>query len=105
MFERFTVTASRTLFFAWHETTALGGSAIEAEHILLGLLRADKGPTPHLFAVADLSYTDARSNIRAHCGVRQQVPTSVELPLSDQTGRIPQHLMEEADRLGHKHIV
>jgi len=104
MFERFTETARLTLFFARYETAELGGSAIEAEHILLGLLRADKGPTPHLFAVADLSYTDARSNIRAHWGVRQQVPTSVELPLSDQTGRILQYAMEEADRLGHKYI-
>jgi len=104
MFERFNETARRTLFFARHETTELGGVAIEPEHILLGLLRADKGPTPHLFAAADLSYADARAKIRAHCGVRQQVPTSVELPFADQTQRILQHAREEADRLGHKYI-
>src|SRR5438093_6519130 len=104
MFERFTETARLTLFFARYETTELGGMAIDAEHILLGLLRADKGPPPHLFAVADLSYTDARANIRAHWGVRQQVPTSVELPFSDQAERILQYATEEADRLGHKHI-
>jgi ATP-dependent Clp protease ATP-binding subunit ClpC len=104
MFERFTETARRTLFFARHETTELGGLAIEAEHILLGLLRADKGPTPHLFAVAGLSYTDARAKIRAHLGTRQRVPTSVELPFSDQTQRILSYATEEADRLGHKSI-
>ena len=104
MFERFNETARRTLFFARHETTELGGVAIEPEHILLGLLRADKGPTPHLFAAADLSYADARAKIRAHWGVRQQVPTSVELPFTDQTQRILQYATEEADRLGHKYI-
>jgi ATP-dependent Clp protease ATP-binding subunit ClpC len=104
MFERFTETARLTLFFARHETTELGGVAIEAEHILLALLRADKGPTPHLFAVADVSYTDARAEIRAHWGVREHMPTSVELPFSDQTARILQYATEEADRLGHKYI-
>ena len=81
MFERFTEEARRTLFFARYETTELGGMAIEAEHILLGLLRADKGPTPRLFAVADLSYSDARAEIRTHWGARQQIPTSVESSL------------------------
>jgi ATP-dependent Clp protease ATP-binding subunit ClpC len=104
MFERFTETAKRTLFFARHETTELGGMAIEAEHMLLGLLRADKGPTPHLFAIANLSYSDARARIRSHWGVRPQVPTSVELPFSDQTERIVMYAIEEADRLGHKYI-
>lgn len=104
MFERFSETARRTLFFARYETTELGGMAIEAEHILLGLLRADNGPTPHLFAVADLSYTDARDEIRAHWGPRQQVPTSVEVPFSDQTERILNYAIEEADRLDHKDV-
>jgi ATP-dependent Clp protease ATP-binding subunit ClpC len=104
MFERFTETARRTLYFARHETTELGGTTIEAEHILLGLLRADKGPTPHCFAVADLSYTDARARIRAHWGVRQHLPSSVELPFSDETRRILQYAKTEADRLGHRYI-
>ncbi len=104
MFERFTETARRSLFFARFETTELGGLAIEAEHILLGLLRADKGPTPHRFAVAGLSYTDAKAEILAHCGGRPQVPTSVDLPLSDQTKRILQYAAEEADRLDQKYV-
>ena len=76
-FDRFTVTARLTLFFARYEAGELGGTSIEAEHILLGLLRTDKGPTPHLFVVADLSYSDARARIRAHLGVQPQVPDSV----------------------------
>jgi ATP-dependent Clp protease ATP-binding subunit ClpC len=104
MFERFTVTARATLLFARQETTELGGMTIEAEHILLGLLRADKGPTPRLFAVANLSYSDARAQIRAHWGARPQVACSVEVPFSDETERILQYAKEEADRVGHSHI-
>lgn len=61
MFERFTESARRTLFFARFEVSELGGVAIEAEHILLGILRADDGPTPRVFAGAGPSYSDARS--------------------------------------------
>jgi ATP-dependent Clp protease ATP-binding subunit ClpA len=104
MFERFTETARRTLFFARQETTDIGGAAIEAEHLLLALLRADTGPTPHVFAVADLSYSEARAAIRAHRGEQPRVSASVEIPFSDQTQRILQYATEEADRACHKDI-
>jgi ATP-dependent Clp protease ATP-binding subunit ClpC len=104
MFERLTVTAGMTLFFARQETTELGGMTIEPEHLLLGLLRADKGPTPRLFGLAKLSYGDARAEIRSHWGVRPHVATSVELPFADQTERILQYATEEADRAAHTHI-
>lgn len=104
MFELFTVTARLALFFARHEAGEMGGTSIEAEHMLLGLLRADRGPTPHAFAVADLSYADARVRIRAQCGVQPQVPDSVDLPISDQTERILQYATEEADRLDDKYV-
>jgi ATP-dependent Clp protease ATP-binding subunit ClpC len=104
MFERYTDAARRTLFFARYETAELGGMTIEAEHLLLALLRADKGPTPHLFAVADLSYAGARAKIREHLSVREQVPGSVELPFSQHTERILQYATDEADRLDHKYI-
>jgi ATP-dependent Clp protease ATP-binding subunit ClpC len=104
MFERFTEPARRTLFFARYETTELGGGEIAPEHLLLGLLREANGPMPYLFAGANLSYTGARTEIRAHWGVRERVPTSVEIPFAEPTTRILQYATEEADRLGHKPI-
>src|SRR5262249_40559738 len=88
MFDRLTETARRTLLQARKETTALGGAAIEAEHLLLGLLRADRGSTPRVLATAGLSYTDARARIREHWGTQEHVPESVEVPFSDQCKRI-----------------
>ena len=105
MFERLTQTAVRTLFFARQETSELGGTSIEPEHLLLALLRADKGPIPHVLGVvAELSYTDARAKVRAYWSERQQVPTSVDLPLSDQTQRILDFATEEADRASLRYV-
>src|SRR5687767_11633481 len=43
MFERYTERARRILFFARYEASEFGALSIEAEHILLGLLREDAG--------------------------------------------------------------
>lgn len=104
MFERFTESARRTLFFARFEVSELGGVAIEAEHILLGILRADEGPTPRVFADAGLSYSDARTAMRAREGTSERVPTSTEIPFTDQATRIFEHAVNEANALGHKHL-
>ena len=42
MFERYTEPARRTLFFARYEASQFGSLSIEAEHLLLGLLREEK---------------------------------------------------------------
>ena len=43
MFERYSESARRALFFARYALTELGGPAIEPEHIVLGVLRARPG--------------------------------------------------------------
>jgi ATP-dependent Clp protease ATP-binding subunit ClpA len=42
MFERYTETARRTIFFGRYEASQFGSPYIETEHLLLGLLREDK---------------------------------------------------------------
>ncbi|HSO73523.1 MAG TPA: Clp protease N-terminal domain-containing protein, partial [Blastocatellia bacterium] len=49
MFERYTEKARRVIFFARYEASQFGSHAIEAEHILLGLLREDKQLTEKFF--------------------------------------------------------
>jgi hypothetical protein len=108
MFDRFSETARRTLFFARYEIAELGGTAIEPEHILLGLLRADKGATPWLFARAGLSYSVARSQVMERRGgrehPREHLPASIELPIDEPTQRVLNYAVEEADDLGHQYI-
>jgi ATP-dependent Clp protease ATP-binding subunit ClpC len=104
MFERFTETARRALFFARFEVSELGGPAIEAEHLLLGILRADQGPAPRLFAAAGFSYSEARAAIQAHQGAGERLSTSIEIPFTDEAKRVFERAQKEADRLDHPHI-
>jgi ATP-dependent Clp protease ATP-binding subunit ClpA len=43
MFERYTETARRTIFFARYEASQFGSTSIETEHLLLGLFREERG--------------------------------------------------------------
>ena len=50
MFERYTESARRALFFARHEASRLGSISIETEHLLLGLIRDGNEVTRAIFA-------------------------------------------------------
>ncbi len=96
MFERFTERARRVIFFARYEASQYGSPAIESEHLLLGLMREDKG----LLNWGPLM----RPEIEAQIKIRERISTSVEMPLSDQCERILSFTAEEADRMGSKHV-
>ena len=62
MFERFTEKARRVIFFARYEASQFGGSYIETEHMLLGLLREDKA-LAHQFLGSGIEVQKIRSEI------------------------------------------
>ena len=103
MFERYTEKARRVIFFARYEASQFGSPYIETEHLLLGLLREDKALT-NRFLRAHASVESIRKQIEGHTTIRQQVSTSVDLPLSNEGKRVLAYAAEEAERLGHKHI-
>lgn len=104
LFERYTEQARRTLFFARYEASQLGGEAIEAEHLLLGLIRQAKGVTGHVFAQANVSLDMVRTEIRKAFPERQRLPTSVEIPFSTDARNTLQVAADEATRLEHNYI-
>jgi len=63
MFERYTEKARRVVFFARYEASLVGSQAIQAEHILLGLLREDKQLTQRLFQDPPSTIKSIRSEI------------------------------------------
>lgn len=103
MFERYTEKARRVIFFARYESSQFGSPYIETEHLLLGLLREDKGLT-HRFLHEPTPVENIRKQIEANTVVREKVSTSVDLPLSDENRRVLAYAAEEADRLSHRHI-
>ncbi len=103
MFERYTEKARRVIFFARYEASQFGSPYIETEHLLLGLLREDKALT-NRFLRSHASVESIRKQIEGHTTVREDVSTSVDLPLSNESKRVLAYAAEEAERLSHKHI-
>jgi ATP-dependent Clp protease ATP-binding subunit ClpC len=102
MFERYTERARRVIFFSRYESSQYGSSAIETEHLLLGILREDKALI-HRF-LPNISVEEMRRRIEQHITVRQKTSTSIDQPLTDECKRILAYANEEAERLAHHHI-
>jgi ATP-dependent Clp protease ATP-binding subunit ClpA len=104
MFERYTEKARRVIFFARYEASQFGASQIEAEHILLGLMREDKNLTARFFKPPLASIEAIRKEIEGRATLRERISTSVDLPLSTEAKRVLAFAAEESDRLGHHYI-
>jgi len=104
MFERYTEQARRVLFFARYEASQLGSLSIEADHLLLGLIRESKGIISRVFAGGRRSLEEVRVEIEKGTTFRERVATSVEMPFSPATKRVLQFAAQEADGLQHRHI-
>ena len=82
MFERYTETARRVIFFARYEASMFGSPYIETEHVLLGLLREDPALTSVVLPSAK-SIIAIRTEIEERTTLREKTSTSVDLPLSN----------------------
>jgi ATP-dependent Clp protease ATP-binding subunit ClpC len=99
MFERYTESARRALFFARWEASQLGSLSIEAEHLLLGLLR-----NGGLDKVLTIPLAPIRRELGSHVVSEKKIPTSAEMPFSIEVMGVLELTAQEADALGHAHI-
>jgi len=104
MFNRFTRQALQVLFYARSEVSQLRSSAVEPEHILLGLLDEGKGLGSRILARTGVALDDFRSDIVRRLTGGEKVPESDEIPFSASCERALQYAAEEADRLLHNYI-
>jgi len=104
MFNRFTLRALRVLFYARSEVSQLGSSAVEPEHILLGVLDEGNGLGSRILARTGDALDDFRSDIVRRLTGREKVPESDEIPFSASCERALQYAAEEADRLLHNYV-
>jgi hypothetical protein len=96
MFERYSEKARRAIFFARYEASNSGSSTVEAEHLLLGAVRAGGlGP-----AILDAM----RAEIKRVSPSGTSVPASADLTVSASFKRVMSDAGREAEALGHKHI-
>jgi uncharacterized protein (TIGR03435 family) len=99
MFNRFTQRALQVLFFARSEVGQLGSSAVEPEHLFLGLLDEGTGLGSRILARTGVAPDDFRSDIVGRLIGREKVSESEDIPFSASCDRALQYAAEEADRL------
>src|SRR5688572_4806043 len=104
MFERYTESARRALFFARYEVTQLGGASIEAEHLLLGLIRESHGLLADVLASSNVSRSTLRRDVEEQSCAAPRIPTAVEIPFSAEMKRVLYFAAAEADDLRHRDI-
>jgi ATP-dependent Clp protease ATP-binding subunit ClpC len=104
MFERYTEKARRVIFFARFEASQFGAGAIESEHILLGLLRADEDLTNRFLRHPEASIEAIREKLKSNAGLRERISTTVDLPLSEEAKRVLAYAVEESETLGNHQI-
>ena len=85
MFERFSESARRVIFFARYEASQLGIAYIDTEHLLLGLIReGEKLPSQLLPSHSDIE--SLRKQLESRTATGEKTSTSADLPLSHDLG-------------------
>jgi ATP-dependent Clp protease ATP-binding subunit ClpC len=88
---------------ARYEVSQFGASAIETEHLLLGLLSEEKSILSRFFP-AHASIDLIRKQIEGRVIIREKISTSLDVPLSGESKNVLRYGAEEADSLSHREI-
>ena len=111
MFERYTERSRRVIFFARYEALQYGSPVIAPEHLLLGLIREDKSISSRFFPFRPgLTPDKIRAEIEDKTAVRDRIPQSTELHLSQTTKKALFYANEESRStksrsIGPEHIL
>jgi ATP-dependent Clp protease ATP-binding subunit ClpC len=96
MFERNSQTARRVIFAARYIASRVGSDTIDTEHLLLGLLTTDKGLARRFFA-SPWAAEAVWKSIEERRPIRESLPGSGEIPLTDASKRALRFAAEESD--------
>src|ERR1700722_2418149 len=81
MFERYTETARKVIFYARYAGSQFGVEYIDTEHLLLGILRADPPLARRVFKTQQ-SIESVREQIEKQSPAREKISASIDMPLS-----------------------
>ena len=103
MFEKYTEGARRSLFYARLAVHEHGGDSIEAEHLLLGALKAVPAVGDHLISREhDVEWL--RSTVESDLRPGERFPTSKELPFGTSVKTALKRAQEEASATASQNI-
>ena len=101
MFERYTEKARRAIFFARYEASQFGLQFIDANCLLIGLVRENGQIATRWLG---LDATELHRIVESQTMRSNPISTSVDLPLTNEVKRVLAYAAEEADNLAHRHI-
>ena len=101
MFAGYTDKARRAVFFARQEAIQSGASQIEAEDLLIGLLRENRELLPQ---VLESDIESFRTEIKGRLPRLESVPHGMTLPLSAMAKNVLADAADESKTLGYEHI-
>src|SRR5438132_202621 len=102
MFERYTETSRRVIFFSRYECSQFGAMSIESEHMLLGLLREDAEMVRHYLAAED-SVDAIRQDVETRApATGKKTGTSTDLPLTQECKDALKYAADAAEALSSR---
>jgi ATP-dependent Clp protease ATP-binding subunit ClpC len=104
VFERYSESARRCLFFARFEASEVGDRTIAPEHILFGILRQPRGCVAEILSTPPASIGAIRTALETHLTKKEKFSTSIEIPFSPACKQVLDSSAEEANQLGHPDI-
>jgi ATP-dependent Clp protease ATP-binding subunit ClpC len=102
VFERFTEPARQVVVFAQDEARGLGHDHLGTEHLLLGLIREDRGAAARVLASAGVGQEDVRARAPA-AAVASELKTG-QIPFSPNARRVLEQSLRESVRRKHGFI-
>jgi len=102
-FERFTEDAKRTLTLAQEEARRSHHSYIGTEHLLLGVIRVEKGAAHVVFEALGITEAPVRNMINAVIGRHERTVVNNIIPTS-RVKTVIEMSFEEARRMGHHEV-
>ncbi len=104
MFEKFSDSARRVLFYARYEASQTGSPHIGTEHLLLGLLKETEDVVREIFARSKVSIPELQAEVEAQLQRTDRVSTSDEIPLHESCKKALHFALDEAKKLLHGHV-
>jgi ATP-dependent Clp protease ATP-binding subunit ClpC len=81
----------------------LGSKSIDTGHLLLGLLRVDGALVSGLTSPSK-SADDLRTQVRGKMAIGKRMPTSVDVPLSEESKKVLKYAAEESKQMSRRSI-
>jgi ATP-dependent Clp protease ATP-binding subunit ClpA len=103
MFERFTERARKSVVLAQEEAHLFNHNYIGTEHLLLGLLRQDKGIAAQALASLNVTLGEAREQLESIVGYGEK-GTGPEVPFTPRSRKVLELALRESMQLGHNYI-